>query len=75
MGILDGIVSWIAEQVMNILNMISNSVKNENIVITKLISKEMGYTALRTGLATLNSPYSNEYINDKDLSEYDYFLK
>ncbi|MGN1299118.1 MAG: type IV secretory system conjugative DNA transfer family protein [Candidatus Scatovivens sp.] len=27
-------------------------------------SKEMGYTALRTGLATLNSPYSNEYINE-----------
>ena len=26
MGILDGIVSWIAEQVMNILDMISNSV-------------------------------------------------
>lgn len=26
-------------------------------------SKEMGYTALRTGLATLNCPYSNEYIN------------
>lgn len=26
-------------------------------------SKEMGYTALRTGLATLNHPYSNEYIN------------
>lgn len=25
--------------------------------------KEMGYTALRTGLATLNSPYSNEYLN------------
>ena len=27
-------------------------------------AKEMGYTALRTGLATLNSPYSNEYINE-----------
>lgn len=26
-------------------------------------AKEMGYTALRTGLATLNHPYSNEYIN------------
>ena len=26
-------------------------------------AKEMGYTALRTGIATLNSPYSNEYIN------------
>ncbi len=27
-------------------------------------SKEMGYTALRTGLATLTSPYSNEYLNE-----------
>ena len=26
-------------------------------------SKEMAYTALRTGLATLNCPYSNEQIN------------
>lgn len=30
----------------------------------KEAAKEMGYTALRTGLANLNSPYSNEYIND-----------
>ena len=30
----------------------------------KEASKEMGYTALRTGLANLNSPYSNEYINN-----------
>ncbi len=28
------------------------------------VSKEMGYTALRTGIATLNSPYSNEYLNE-----------
>lgn len=27
-------------------------------------SKEMGYTALRTGIATLNRPYSNEYLNE-----------
>ena len=27
-------------------------------------SKEMGYTALRTGLATLKHPYSNEYLNE-----------
>ena len=27
-------------------------------------AKELGYTALRTGLATLNSPYSNEYLNE-----------
>ncbi len=27
-------------------------------------AKELGYTALRTGLANLNSPYSNEYINE-----------
>ena len=27
-------------------------------------AKEMGYTALKTGLATLNSPYSNEYLNE-----------
>lgn len=26
-------------------------------------SKELGYTALKTHIATLNSPYSNEYIN------------
>ena len=30
----------------------------------KEVSKEMGYTALRTGIATLNTPYSNEYINE-----------
>ena len=30
----------------------------------KEIAKEMGYTALRTGLATLKNPYTNEYIND-----------
>ena len=30
----------------------------------KEASKEVGYTALRTGLATLNTPYSNEYINE-----------
>ena len=27
-------------------------------------AKELGYTALRTGLATLNTPYSNEYLNE-----------
>lgn len=27
-------------------------------------SKEMGFTALKTGLANLNCPYSNEYINE-----------
>ena len=27
-------------------------------------SKELGYAALRTGLASLNKPYSNEYLND-----------
>ncbi|MCI8277703.1 MAG: TraM recognition domain-containing protein [Clostridia bacterium] len=27
-------------------------------------TKELGYTALRTGIANLNSPYSNEYINE-----------
>lgn len=27
-------------------------------------SKELGYTALRTGLATLSHPYSNEYLNN-----------
>lgn len=30
----------------------------------KETAKEMGYTALRTGIATLNSPYSNEYLNE-----------
>lgn len=28
------------------------------------ISKEMGFTALKTGIATLNSPYDNDYINE-----------
>ena len=27
-------------------------------------AKEMGYTALKAGVAVLNSPYSNEYINE-----------
>ena len=27
------------------------------------VSKEMGYTALKTNLATLNCPYDNDYIN------------
>lgn len=27
------------------------------------ISKEMGFTALKTGIATLNCPYNSEYIN------------
>ena len=27
------------------------------------ISKEMGYTALKTGLATLDCPYDNDYLN------------
>ena len=26
-------------------------------------AKELGYTALKTGIATLNSPYDNEYMN------------
>lgn len=30
----------------------------------KEISKEMGFTALKTGLATLLCPYTNEYINE-----------
>ena len=30
----------------------------------KEASKEMAYTALRTGIAKLNSPYSDQYIND-----------
>lgn len=29
----------------------------------KEISKEMGFTALKTGLATLNCPYNNDYLN------------
>ena len=27
------------------------------------VSKEMGYTALKTGIATLNKPYDNDYLN------------
>lgn len=30
----------------------------------KEASKEVGFTALKTGLATLSTPYSNEYINE-----------
>lgn len=30
----------------------------------KEASKEMAYTALKTGIATLNCPYDNEYINN-----------
>ena len=30
----------------------------------KEISKEMGFTALRTGLASINCPYDNDYINE-----------
>lgn len=30
----------------------------------KEVSKEMGFTALKTGLATLNCPYDNEYVNE-----------
>ncbi len=30
----------------------------------KEASKEMGFTALKTGLATINCPYTNEYINE-----------
>lgn len=28
------------------------------------VSKEMGFTALKTGLATLNAPYNNDYLNE-----------
>ena len=27
------------------------------------VSKEMGFTALKTGIATLNGPYDNDYLN------------
>lgn len=27
------------------------------------VSKEMGFTALKTGIATLNAPYNNDYLN------------
>ena len=30
----------------------------------KEVSKEMGFTALKTGIATLNCPYDNKYINE-----------
>ncbi len=30
----------------------------------KEAAKEMGFTALKTGLATLNCPYANDYINE-----------
>lgn len=28
------------------------------------VAKEMGYTALKTGIASLNAPYDNEYLNE-----------
>ena len=30
----------------------------------KTTAKEMGYTALKTGIATLNCPYTNDYLNE-----------
>ncbi len=30
----------------------------------KEASKELGFTALKTGIATISGPYSNEYLND-----------
>ena len=30
----------------------------------KEVSKEMGYTALKTGIAVLNKPYHNDYLNE-----------
>ncbi len=30
----------------------------------KEVAKEMGFTALKTGIAYLNKPYSNDYLND-----------
>ena len=30
----------------------------------KSTAKEMGYTALKTGIATLNCPYTNDYLNE-----------
>ena len=36
----------------------------EKMFFFKETSKELGYTALRTGLATLKHPYSNEYLNE-----------
>ena len=27
-------------------------------------AKEMGYTALKTGIAILNKPYDNDYLNE-----------
>lgn len=30
----------------------------------RAVSKEMGYTALKNGVATLNCPYTNDYINE-----------
>ena len=28
------------------------------------VAKEMGFTALKTGIATLTYPYTNEYLNE-----------
>ena len=62
MGILDGIVSWIAEQVMNVLDMISSSVLgalgcNMNTFIRYFPAAESMYkvfVALAIGLILLN---------------------
>ena len=62
MGILDGIVSWIAEQAMNVLDMISSSVLgalgcNMNTFIRYFPAAESMYkvfVALAIGLILLN---------------------
>lgn len=41
--------------------MVARDIEKKYFFITT--AKEMGYTALKTGIATLNCPYTNDYIN------------
>lgn len=42
--------------------MVARDIEKKYFFITT--AKEMGYTALKTGIATLNCPYTNDYINE-----------
>lgn len=42
--------------------MVARDIEKKHFFLTT--AKEMGYTALKTGIATLNCPYTNDYINE-----------
>ena len=49
------------EEIKSIGKMIAKDMENK--YFFRETSKELAYTALKTNIATLNNPYSNEYIN------------